>query len=266
MKAKIRLKLNCILLVAALVTSVFTLVACNDDPPYNPYAHDNDFEVTTTDCEDALEFAPEGFTPTCGVVLYIGILENPEDYSYLGNALARQGYLAAISKVKNLNPDGYHANIPTFLNHPEIKKFFVGGHDIGGGLAVRHAMDYAKNGYNVAGVILYAPLSFSNPKKDENGQPVLDGQNNPIIDHFDISDYDIDTLLLEVDEPFRTDEMKQIAKEHINNSIATCYTLSNSKSTYFSTMTSSSATDENAIAQREKTVEYTLEFLKSLSK
>ena len=265
MNGKFRSKLNYILLVAVLVFSACIAVACNGNEPYNPYAHDNDFEVTVTDCEDALEFAPADFTPKYGVVLYVGILESPEHYAYLANALAKQGYLVAVSKVRNTNPDNYNPNISTLAKYPNVR-FFVGGHDIGGGLAVRHAMDYANHNYNVEGVILYAPRSFSNLKKDEHGQPVVDDENNPIEDHFSIKNLSIPTLLLEVDEVLRTDELKQTAKDHINDSVTTCREMENASSTYFSTRLSSSQTDENAIAQREKTIKYTLEFLKQLSK
>lgn len=265
MNGKFRLKLKCVLLVSVLVFGACAAVACNRYGKDNPYAYDNDFEVVTTDCDDAIEFAPAGFTPKYGAVFYVGILESPEYYAYLATALAKQGYLVAVSKVRGVNPEGYDPNIPTLSKYRNIK-FFVGGHDIGGGLAVRHAMDYAKHGYRVEGVFLYAPLSFSKQKKDEYGQLILDGEGKPVEEHFTTQNLNIYTLLLEVDEVLRTDDLKQTAKAHVNNSVTACYEIENSSSTYFSTRVSSSQTDENAIIQREKTVEYTLEFLKRLSK
>ena len=265
MNGKFRLKLNCILLIAVLIFSACIVVACNNDEPYNPYAHNNNFDVKMTECEDALEFSPIGFTPSYGVVFYVGVVENPEHYTYLGNALAKQGYLVAISNVRNINQDNYNPNISTLTKYQNVK-FFVGGHDIGGGLAVRHAMDYAKHDYKVEGVILYAPNSFSKQMKDENGQLVLDEKNNPIEEHFSIEHLNIYTLLLEVDDVLRTADSKQTTKEHINNSVTTCYEMENTSSLYFSTRVSSAETDENAIAQRENTVDYTLEFLRQLSK
>ena len=267
MKGKFRLTLTCILLVLVLVSSALLAVACNNDnTPYNPYDADNNFDVEVTDGDDEIEFAPVGFTPSFGVVFYIGMIESPSDYEYLARALAKQGYLTVISKVRNVNLEGrYDANISTLAKYPTVK-FFLGGHDVGGGLAVRHAMDYAKNNYNVAGMILYTPREFTKQQKDENGHFVLDDDNNPVIDHFSIADFSIRTLLLEVDDELRVDEFKQTTLEHINNSVTTRYTLENAMSTYFSTMSPSSGTDENAVSQREKTVEYTLSFLREIAR
>ena len=82
MKKRIFTKLNILLIIFTLICFGVFAVGCNrnEDKPQNPYAVKNKFSVTVTDCEDAVEFAPEGFSPDFGMVLFTGALVNPEKY------------------------------------------------------------------------------------------------------------------------------------------------------------------------------------------
>lgn len=260
-KARFGKSFKVIFIIATLIFAMFFTIACNDDDK-NEYLENNNFEVLMTDCEDALEFSPVGFTPRYGVVFYVGALIAPEYYSYLGNALAKQGYLVLVPKFKNnMTINDYNPNIAALRDYPNVT-FFLAGHDMGGGTAVRHAMDYAKHNYSVAGLLLYAPTTFGR-QKYENGEAVYDEERNPVWEYYDVSDYSIPTLLLEVDESSRTDSAKLEAENRINTNKTTKHTLENSRSIFFHTMTVSE-NEEPAVAQRNSTVSLTLEFLRSI--
>lgn len=251
-------KLTYCIVTIALLLCAFSAVACNKkNPPENPYAKQNNFAVAVTETDGATEYTPEGFTPTYGFVFYAGALINTENYAYLGNALAKQGYLTVIYPSE-LSYSNYDPNIPSLLKYPKVR-FFVGGHDIGGGTAVRHAMDYAKYNYNVAGLILYAPTNF---KKQvfENGELKYDENGNVVWDHFSTAQYNISTLLIEVDDVLRTEEMKAETRAHINMQVTSTHTLQNSMSIDFSVP----SPDDNANAIRQTAIDYTMQFMLSL--
>ena len=247
----------CLAVLALLLGAFFTVACHKNNPPENPYAKENNFAVTVNESDGATEYAPEGFTPTYGFVFYAGALIDTDNYAYLGNALAKQGYLTVIYPWE-LSYANYDPNIPTLLKYPKVK-FFVGGHDIGGGTAVRHAMDYAKYNYNVAGLILYAPTNF---KKQvfENGELKYDENGNVVWDHYSTAQYDIPTLLIEVDDSLRTEEMKSETRAHINTQVTTTYTIQNSMSIDFSMP----SPDDNANAIRQTVMDYTMQFMLGL--
>lgn len=256
MKKRLSIKFNCILIALTVALSAVLLFACNDDE--NPYAADHNFVVRTTDGEDALEFSPVDFTPKYGIVFYCGALISPSYYTYLGESLAKQGYLVIIPKLaNNFALNDYLLNEPAFTKYEGVR-FFVGGHDMGGGAAVRRAMECKSY---IKGVFLYSPLAFKT-QKFENGQLVFDDDGDPVWQHFSIANQSIPTLLLETDEQSRTDELKQDAKSHINLNSATLITLNNSATTAFSQNTSLPL--EQAKAQRALAIKHTLDFLRSV--
>lgn len=244
-------------LAIALFTCAFFTVGCHKNPPQepNPYATENNFAVSVSEEDGGTVYSPVGFTPTYGLVFYAGAFIDPETYSYIGNILAKQGYLTVIY-ASDPNFSNYDPNIPALLKYQNVK-FFVGGHDIGGGTAVRHAMDYAKNNYNVAGLILFAPTNF---KKQvfENGTLKYDGDGNPVWDHYSTAEYSIPALVIEVDDALRTPAMKAEAKAHVNEPSAQIFTLENSASTDFSVATADGAIKDNRTTALNKTKEFML--------
>lgn len=254
---KLRLKIYDICTAIILVLCAVFFVACNDEPE-NIYAKDNNFVVRTTDTEDSLEFCPVGITPTYGIIFYVGGFVAPEYYTYLGESLAKQGYLVVIPKLENnMAYNDYKQTEAAFAKYPNVK-FFVGGHDMGGGAAVRRAMECADN---IKGVLLYAPIGFAK-QKFENGKLVFDENGDPVWEQFTIADKHLPTLLLEVDDTLRTEELKNEAKNHINVSNTKDYTIENSNAICFSAIPTATLSEEQAKAQRTATVEYTLAFLK----
>lgn len=120
-------KLSIISAILVLVLSATFLFACaqkDDAPVAVDYKQDNSFAVNTVDDDSALVFEPiadlvygengksyKKVAYRYGVVFYTGLNINASEYSYLGNALAKQGYLVIIKKTK-----------PRFTTIPQPKK------------------------------------------------------------------------------------------------------------------------------------------------
>lgn len=120
-------KLSIISAILVLVLSATFLFACaqkDDAPVAVDYKQDNSFAVNTVEDDSALVFEPiadlvygengksyKKVAYRYGVVFYTGLNIDASEYSYLGNALAKQGYLVIIKKTK-----------PRFTTIPQPKK------------------------------------------------------------------------------------------------------------------------------------------------
>jgi hypothetical protein len=107
----------------------------------------SDAEVTVTpaDCLDeaclgalvaagaALEFTPTGGAPTRGLILYPGAMVDPRAYAVAARALAARGFFVAVVPFAGNLPitDPMRAN-GVLLAHPEIARWAIGGHSLGG--------------------------------------------------------------------------------------------------------------------------------------
>lgn len=101
-----------------------------------------------------LTFTPAGAQPTTGFIFYPGGRVDARAYAPAARAIAEQGYLAVIVPMPfNLavfNPSAAGAVIAA---HPEIQRWAVGGHSLGGAMAVNFA-DLQPDA--VEGVVLWA--------------------------------------------------------------------------------------------------------------
>ena len=152
------------------------------------------------------------------MIFLAGTSMGPEYYSYLGNALAKQGYIVAIPFVYPfmLLYGSYDTTktvakniMATYIN----TKFFIGGHSQGGGAAMRFACEE-----EVLGAIFLSPLCYNahnveNPNYDpfdENSQRyVLDENGEKVVQFDTLTDTTLPTLLLEAsNDHVLSDEMK----------------------------------------------------------
>ena len=266
--------------IAIVLTLCALLSVCLSACNKNPYASDNSFAVDVVDTDEALTFAPKGFKCSYGVILYVGALVSPSYYSYLGTALAKQGYLAVIPKFNlNMSAQDYKEKEAAFENYKDVK-FFIAGHDQGGGAAIRRAQE---NPGKIAGVLLYSPLVVPRIILDEDGRPSKDDDGNWLYANDSIANLNLPTLWIESDDATRTDDVKSGISERLNQSTVTEYAIKNSTALGFtSTLLDSYKNDENgnltgdnALTDEEKsalenaqnqldlTVKYTLKFLKN---
>ena len=248
-----------LVLTVCVILSI-CLIACNK----NPYAEDNSFEVDVTEDENALTFAPKGFNYTYGVILYVGALIEPSEYTYLAEALAKQGYLTVIPKFPlNMSATNYTDEEPAFSAYPNVK-FFIAGHDQGGGAAIRRAQD---SGNKVAGVLLYSPVIVNRRVYDyEQGKYLEDENGNPVYAPNSIAERSLPTLWIESDDATRTEDIRNKVNENVNMSTVTEYELTNSTALGFSTNANDLTDEEKELrqAQLDLTVQYTLRFLKRI--
>lgn len=279
--------LSAILIVALTACCLF---ACNDkgdSPAKVDYQSDNSFFVKTAESETALTFEPildpvyseSGLTykPVdyrFGVIFYVGTAIEPKHYEYLGNALAKQGYLVVMPKVTlNMTYAYYKAQEEAFSTYPNVK-FFVAGHSQGGGAALRRA---SENADTVLGAILLSPLCYRHKLLDADGNPVKDeesGVDKYVVDN--LKDVDVATLLIEAEQDHvLSDEMKADAKTRLKDGYVH-KVISPAAHMSFSTMDGDEIlksfnndgdgiTEVQKQSQRNQTVEYILDFVKGLS-
>lgn len=225
--------------ITTFLTLAFTLVLCatlfacdrkGDDGKIN-YAIDNSFIVLERSIGNALVFSPvtnatrdengkvtNGNNLNCeyGVILYVGMGVEPERYSYLATALAKQGYLVVIPQLdNNLAYTHYQAEETAFETYGNVK-FFIAGHSHqGGAAAIRRA---AENKDKVAGVILLAPVADRHKLIGEDGNPVKDENGVTIYVADNLLDCSLPVLLVEADnDKVRTQEQSDNAKTRLKN-------------------------------------------------
>jgi pimeloyl-ACP methyl ester carboxylesterase len=99
----------------------------------------NSDAAVTVATEPWLTFTPTGVAPATGFVLYPGGRVDPRAYAPQARALAEQGYLVVIPPMPfNLAVFGVNEADDVIAAHPEIQKWAVGGHSLGGAMAASH--------------------------------------------------------------------------------------------------------------------------------
>ncbi len=178
-------KIPAIYVLIVLILTSFCLFACNKSDQKAVevnYQIANDFQIKTSNTDEYLVFEPilnpiyndTGMTYTAvnyryGIVFYTGFNIGASEYSYLGNALAKQGYLVVVSKDKS-SFYNYDTSEKAFEQYKNVS-FFVGGHSLqGGAAAIRRASETP----DIAGVVLLAPVGDRHKVLDENGIPQKD--------------------------------------------------------------------------------------------
>ena len=142
-----------ILLVVGLAGFVIWANNAAQPMPEALAALQSDSAVTVSQA-DWIEFAPASGSPTTGFVFYPGGRVDARAYAPPARALAEQGYLVAITPMLlNLaifDPDRANAVIAA---HPEIERWVIGGHSLGGTTAAMYANRHAEA---VDGVVFWA--------------------------------------------------------------------------------------------------------------
>ena len=225
--------------ITTFLTLAFTLVLCatlfacdrnGDDRKIN-YAIDNSFIVLERNIGNALVFSPvtnatcdengkvtNGNNLNCeyGVILYVGMGVEPERYSYLATALAKQGYLVVIPQLdNNLAYTHYQAEETAFETYGNVK-FFIAGHSFEGGAAAIRRTSENKN--KVMGTVLCAPVGSRHKLLDENGEPVKDDNGVEIYVSDNLLDCSLPVLLIEADnDKVRTQGQANDAKARLKD-------------------------------------------------
>ena len=104
--------------------------------------------------EPWLVFRPAGDLPDTGFVLYPGGRVDPRAYAPLARAIADDGYLVAIVPMPfNLAVLGAGRAADVMAAFPDVERWAVGGHSLGGAMAANFAH---QNPERVDGLVLWA--------------------------------------------------------------------------------------------------------------
>lgn len=201
--------LSIILASIVLVLIFASLVACDkkqDGTPAEPY-------VEIIDDDDALVFKPMNSDVKYGLLFYVGTSISPQKYSYLGNALANEGYLVYIPKTRSDMPYQYFEEKElAFEKYPEVQ-FFIGGHsNQGADAALRRISETERK---ELGAIFFSPITVGHYQVfDKDGQPVKDEKGFEVYEDYTLADAtDLPTLYISGNEDAvctqaQTDEAK----------------------------------------------------------
>ncbi len=106
-----------------------------------------------------LVFRPIEGNPTVGLILYPGDRVDPRAYAPTGGALAQEGYLVVIVPMPlNLAVFAPDRAAEIMAAFPEIDRWAVGGHSLGGAMSARFAYQSPET---VQGLVLWAAYPAS---------------------------------------------------------------------------------------------------------
>ncbi|MEZ0395771.1 MAG: alpha/beta hydrolase [Anaerolineales bacterium] len=118
-----------------------------------------------------LTFLPDGDAPTVGLILYPGGRVDFRAYAPTAQAIADRGYFVALVRMPlNLAVLDPGAAAEVIAAHPEIERWAVGGHSLGGAMAANFA---AANPGSVQGLVLWASYPASSDDLSQSGLRVV---------------------------------------------------------------------------------------------
>lgn len=154
MKRKLKwigLSLLAVILVAVISFVVWTQLT------YGPTEEALGYAAEAEQVDNRLEF---GQTDSkVGFILYPGAKVEKEAYAYYGSRLAQEGVFVAIPSLRlNLGIADIDAADAIIAAHPNIERWIVGGHSLGGSAASGYALEHEEK---VEGVVFLASYPIS---------------------------------------------------------------------------------------------------------
>jgi hypothetical protein len=124
----------------------------------------SDSNVTVT-TDNFITFKPANLQPTTGFIFYPGGRVDARSYAAPLHAIAAQGYLVVLVPVRlNLAFFDINAAEPVFAAHPEITRWVVGGHSLGGVASEIFAGSHPQ----IDGLVFWASYPADTSIKDSN--------------------------------------------------------------------------------------------------
>lgn len=111
-----------------------------------------------------LTYTPVGASPTTGLILYPGAKVPAAGYAPTARAIAEEGYLVVVVPMPlNFAIFGVGAASGVIAAHPDITRWVIGGHSLGGAMAAQYAADNpgAVNGLALCGAYSASDLAAS---------------------------------------------------------------------------------------------------------
>ena len=165
MKIIKRIALGLVVVVALIVVG---FVAWAETPlgpsPEAITALQSDANVTVT-TDNFITFQPVNLKPSTAFIFYPGGRVDYRSYAAPLRAIAEQGYLVVLVPVRlNLAFFDINAAEPVFAAHPEITRWVVGGHSLGGVAASLFAGKHSE----VSGLVFWASYPADDSIKDSD--------------------------------------------------------------------------------------------------
>lgn len=175
-------------LVAVLLIAATSFVIWAETPlgpmPEAVAALESDAAVRVQ-TEPWLTFSPANSSPDTGLILYPGGRVDPISYAPPARSIAAAGYLVVIPPVPlNLAVFSPDVAADVIAAHPEIARWFVGGHSLGGAMAAGFAH---ANPQTVSGLVLWA--SYPAGSSDFSRRPDF-----PILSIYGTEDFGLDGI------------------------------------------------------------------------
>lgn len=121
--------------------------------------------------EDWLLFKAESTSPKKGLIFYPGARVQSEAYAPLAAQIAEAGYKVIITPMPlNLAVFGIDKADQIMIKYPDIKKWFIAGHSLGGAMAANYARE---NISKLEGLILLAAYPAENDELKNHDLDVL---------------------------------------------------------------------------------------------
>ena len=113
--------------------------------------------ATYSDDDAGLTFTPTAGPATTGLILYPGAKVPAAGYAPTARAIAEQGYLVVVVPMPlNFAIFDVGAADRVIAAHPEIARWAIGGHSLGGAMAAQYTADHAGS---IAGLVLCGAYS-----------------------------------------------------------------------------------------------------------
>ena len=113
--------------------------------------------VAFSEASGRLEWSPASEAYTTGLVIYPGAKVPAAGYGPLAQAIAGHGYLVIVVEMPlGFAVLGIDAALPAMAAHPEVKRWAIGGHSLGGAMAAQFVAGHAGS---VQGLVLWASYS-----------------------------------------------------------------------------------------------------------
>lgn len=154
--------LICFLALILIAVSGFTYYVSDYYPADNAAisALQSTAAYSVENTADSITFTPTGNKSNTGIIFYPGGKVQAESYAILASKLAENNYTTIIIKMPfNLAVFGANKADSVIANHPEIKKWIIGGHSLGGVFASDYAVNHQDK---IRGVIYLAAYPSAN--------------------------------------------------------------------------------------------------------
>lgn len=163
------LKIVLLVLVASLVLGAAGFLIWAETPSQPQAAAltalQSDAQVTVTETDQYITFAPANGTATTGFIFYPGGRVDYRSYAPILHQIAAEGYLVALVPVRlNLAFFDLQAGAPVLRDFPQIQTWVVGGHSLGGVAA----SIFAPQAPEVKGLVFWASYPADDKLKNSS--------------------------------------------------------------------------------------------------